>query len=162
MKKNVSSKVVIVMCFFSIILGVVFSSLIYYDYSKVELINNEDYSFSSEVVFNLDSIENNKEDGFVTIKGWILKKNHNLETYQNYTVLKNIETNEMFKINTVLEKRPDVTESFNDSYNYDNSGFYSKVNKKYIKSKGEYEIYMLYLSDDNKILVPTNSYITIE
>lgn len=162
MKKEVNYKIILLLCFFAIIVGGAFAGLIYYDYNKIELVEVDDYNFSSDIKFNIDKIEQLKEIGTISFRGWALKKDDTLKTYENYIVLKELETNKMLKVNTTLEKREDVTKSFNDSYNYDNSGFFAKMKTKYLKKGYKYEIYILYLSDNNKLLIPTNSYVTIE
>ena len=142
------------------VLGLLFSILIYADYNSFKVINVNGFK-NNNIIYDIDSIENNTNDKSISIKGWAVKKNKNLSTVKTYVSLRNVNTSQILQMNTVKEIRKDVTSKFNDSYNYDNCGFFAKFNKSSLKNKGQYEICILYLSDNSSDFVPTNKFIEI-
>lgn len=160
MRKEVSQKNVIIMFSSFILLGVLFSFCIYNEYYCIDKIDIKGFT-NNNILFSIDSIENKPQDKIIDIKGWAFKQHENLNTVKTYVALKNIETSEVFKVNTVKQERNDVTLYFNDSYNYNHSGFIAKFDKNALKSKGSYEICILYLSDNNTDFVSTGKLISI-
>lgn len=61
-------------------------------------------------------------DSFFIIDGWACRQDEEIKVLC-WVVLKDIEENKYFKINTLLVKRKDVTQAIADGVNYDNSGF---------------------------------------
>ena len=160
MKKEVSSKNIIGIFILFIFVGGLFSFFIYSDYHSIKKISVDKYG-NNNVLFSFDYIQDNPKDKDVSIKGWAFKKNQNLRTVNTYVTLRNKNTSQVFKINTIKEERKDVTLLYNDSYNYDHSGLFAQFNKNVLKDKGEYEICILYLSDNNTDFVPTGKFINI-
>ena len=156
MKKEVSCKNVIVIFLVFILLGILFSFLIFNDYDSIKKINVGGLT-NDDIVFAVDSIENTSENKYVSIKGWAFRKNEDLQTVKTYIALKNTKTSEVFEVNTAKEDRKDVTSAFNGSYNYDSSGFFAKFNKNELKDKGEYEICILYMCNDTPNFNPTRN-----
>lgn len=161
MKKEVKFKYVIGIFLLFIVLGIIFSFSIYREYYSVEKINIDNLKEDKNVMFNIDSVENNLQEKICIIRGWAFKKGKNLETVETYVAIKNVDTLETYKVNTVKEERKDVTAVFNDSHNYDNSGFIARIDKSAIRNKGRYEICILYLSDNNNSFVETNYFFDV-
>lgn len=161
MKKEVEQKNVMMIFGIFVLIGILFSYCIYNEYYKINKINVDKFS-DSKILLNIDSIENNPKDKVVNIRGWAFKQNENLKTVETYVALKNIETKDIYKINTIKEVRNDVTLHFNDSYNYDNSGFFASFDKHSLKRKGEYELCIIYLSNDNTELAFTGKILKID
>ena len=88
------------------------------------------------------------DDGFIVSRGWAMKVgDSNLESYANLTFLLKNEQNIYFKVKTVVENRPDVTEVFSDGTNYNNSGFLARGSVKKL-SEGDYQACLLYIEKD--------------
>ena len=96
------------------------------------------------------------EESFFIIDGWACRQDEEIKKVLCWVVLKDIEENKYFKINTLLVKRKDVTQAIADGVNYDNSGFTAKINKSLLKKNTQYQIYILYLNNDNQVLINTN------
>lgn len=156
MKKEVSCKNVMVIFLVFILLGSLFSFLIFNDYNSVKKVNVEGLT-GDNIVYSVDSIENTSEDKYVSIKGWALRKDEDLQTVKTYIALKDTKTSEVFEISTVKEDRKDVTSAFDGSYNYDSSGFFARFNKNSLKDKGKYEICILYMCNDTPNFNPTRN-----
>uniref|UniRef100_UPI000559449F hypothetical protein n=1 Tax=Clostridium saccharoperbutylacetonicum TaxID=36745 RepID=UPI000559449F len=126
-------------------------------------INN--YANDDGVKVTVDEVNNNPEDKIVRIRGWAIKLNQDLQTVETYVALKNVETLEVYKISTIEQDRSDVTDYFknnyDDTHNYNHSGFIGRVDKRALKNNGKYQICILYLSDKNNALVPTEKFVTI-
>gem|GEM_PF-3212503 len=161
MNKLIHKKVIIILLILIILLGFGFASLIYLDNSIVRKVDISDMKKNvADVQFTIDSVNNDENSNYISIRGWALKKGANISTVECYVGLINTSTNEYYKLNTVKEDRPDVTSHFNDGFNYDKSGLYSQFSMKRVE-KGKYEIVLLYLSDNNNILVHTGKTISI-
>lgn len=161
MKNIIQKNVIIIILFIIILLGTVFAGLIYLDYNRVKEIDISNMEINSgDIQFHIDSVNNDLNSNYINIRGWAFKSGSNLSTVECYAGLMKISTKEVYKVNTVKEAREDVTTQFNDGYNYDNSGFFANFSKKKLE-KGEYEIILLYLSDNNNIFVPTGETISI-
>ncbi|MDR3259596.1 MAG: hypothetical protein LBT51_08330 [Fusobacteriaceae bacterium] len=164
---NRNTKIGIFVLLFFILFGILFSFIIYADYYFMKNIDPDYYEINSNKLnFVIDSIDNKSKT--IDIVGWAVKKEQDLKTVETYIVLKNIKTELYYKIGTIKRGRKDVTEHFkkyfSNIYNYDNCGFFAKVSKTHLRSKGreKYEIYILYLSDGNKILQGTSKFIEKE
>jgi len=72
------------------------------------------------------------------IHGALLKRGANLNYVNNRYVLID-KNNKLYGIKTIMIKRPDVTEFFNDGYNYDNSGLDGQT-KAYKFKNSEYSV----------------------
>jgi len=170
MRKEVSEKTVVLIFLLFIMVGVLFSYGIYKEYYKVNKISIQALNNDKKILYYIDSIKESPQNGITDVRGWAFKQNQNLKTFKTYVALKNLKTDEVFKINTVIVGRKDVTLHFNlniaaddkkNTYNYDNSGFLGRFDKSKLKSKGQYEICILYLSDKNTEFVPTGKLLEI-
>ncbi len=154
----IKRKTIIQLFFLILISGFLFAGLIYVDNSLVKKLDISGLQKNvNEVIFSIDSIE---EKDYISIRGWAYKKGINISIVECFVAVRNISTNECFRVNTIKENRPDVTKYFNDGLNYDNSGIYAKFSKRKL-GKGVYEIILLYFSDNSHILVPTGKTISI-
>lgn len=161
MKKEVNQKGVIAIFISFMLLGIIFAFCIFNEYNSIKKIDVKEFT-NKNMRFDIDSIDNRAEEKIVTINGWAAKENEDLRTVKTYVALRNTDTLEVLKINTGMENRKDITSKYNGVHKYDNSGFHSRFNKNAIKDKGNYEICILYLSDNHNDFVPTGKVIKIE
>ncbi|WP_445714517.1 DUF6311 domain-containing protein [Flavobacterium sp.] len=119
--------------------------------NKIEVINRlPELEFKSKG--NIDLVEFNGNN--VKVRGWsIIPKNK--FNYKIKVIFASIKNN--YLVDTDFQERKDITQSYNDGYNYDNSGFVLDVNKNEI-AKGNYRILIMIegkessLFDSEKIL----------
>ena len=152
---SINKQVVIYSLAILILLTSLFCALLFYQHTKGNelLVDN----FSTDIrgfLFNIDEVVN--EESFFIIDGWACRQDEEIKKVLCWVVLKDIEENKYFKINTLLVKRKDVTQAIADGVNYDNSGFTAKINKSLLKKNTQYQIYILYLNNDNQVLINTN------
>lgn len=104
--------------------------------NKIEIINKLP-KFEYKSKGNIDLIEANRNK--LKIRGWsIIPKNEN--NFKIKVLLASKKIN--YLIETDIQERKDITQSFNDGYNYDNSGFVLDINKNEIL-KGNYRILII-------------------
>lgn len=87
---------------------------------------------------NIDFFETKKD--YVSISGWAAIQNHN--TTDNVISIVFLGAKENFSIATEKSLRKDVTDFFNNKYNYDNSGFSAKMKLSDLP-KGKYKVGLL-------------------
>ncbi|MCD8238332.1 MAG: hypothetical protein LUC92_03200 [Clostridiales bacterium] len=122
------------------------------DLSQVQIADEEAYRF------NIDSITDSRTLGnYVFIKGWALHKGQDLNHFNTELVLykDSLENCLVFKL--AMQTRTDVTEYFDDGYDYDLSGFSANVKSSYIGGN-EYKIALLYNdteTDDGAAIILT-------
>ena len=138
-----------------ILLTFIFCALLFYQHAKENELLVDNFSTDTRgFLFNLDEVVN--DGSFLLIDGWACRQNEEIKKVLCWVVLKDIKENKYFKISTLLVKRSDVTQAINDGVNYDNSGFTAKINKSLLKKNTQYQIYILYLNNDNQVLINTN------
>ena len=101
---------------------------------------------SKDAKGNLDLVEASND--MIKIRGWITKlKSDNSNRKINILL---INKKNKYIVETVPEIRKDVTNSYNDGFNYDNSGFNLEIDKTTFK-KGAYKILILLEGEENVI-----------
>ncbi len=127
-----------------------FSFLPEFDISDIEIYDSDKYSWC------IDSLED-KTDIYL-INGWVLLRGENIDSHKISVVIKN-EDGSWYVFPTSMKERTDVTEKYNDEskavrYDYDASGFYGAVYKRYVHSENA-KIYILYQNNRRYELVAT-------
>jgi len=89
------------------------------------------------------------KDGRVEASGWVCLAGEDYKVCNIAFLLRNTNTNEYYKIKTVLVHVPAVTEAMNDGFNYDNSGFIAGGSIKRLP-KFTYKPYFLLTGSDLK------------
>lgn len=106
-------------------------------------------------------IEQNKVTGNrCIISGWIIEDETNLGYFNTQLLIKVDER--YYEINTKFVKRTDVTQSINDGYNYDNSGFYCDFDMDKLPNSDLYQICFLYQSNEKCMLIETDEMVKID
>jgi len=109
---------------------------------KPEVININKVISAFKPVFCIDSIKSGK------LVGWSYHQNINSNNITTFILLKN-KDDIIYKIPTIKESRPDVSNAFNVKDEYDNAGFNINLNDFKLK-KGKYQI-GLYLKFNKQI-----------
>ncbi len=100
---------------------------------------------SETITYNIE--ENFEELDFIFINGWAFVNRKNSRDVKIEIVLEN-DGGTSYLLKTFKKTRSDVTSYFKSEYNYDHSGFSSKVKKELLK-KGTYRIGVLISNDSN-------------
>jgi uncharacterized membrane protein len=100
---------------------------------------------SDDLLYNIEEISSELDPIYCSGWAFIPKENS-----ANSTIIIILESDIiMYAIPTVNVQRKDVTSYFNQNMNYDNSGFYSKIDKQKLK-KGIYKVGFLISNDKNR------------
>lgn len=94
-------------------------------------------------------IENNE----IKVNGWAYLKNQ--DAYLSRIRLILIQKEISYELPVEMKRRNDITKSDRTGYNYDNSGFFKKINTEKLR-KGEYKIGILILNKNQQELVITD------
>lgn len=126
---------------------------------KFDISGEKQTGMNENVVFNIEKsdYEVDSYDGdMLTIIGWGVIVGREPNPISIHILLRNEETNEFFKLPTVINSREDVTAHFNDGINYNNSGFSVHMNGKALNfDKVRYEIVILYEVGEDSYVVFT-------
>lgn len=90
----------------------------------------------------------------VVINGWAYLKGKDAYSSKIRLVLIG-DNKEAYEFPVEMGRRTDITESMKDGFNYDNSGFFMKINTEKLR-KGEYKIGILILNKNQQELVITD------
>ena len=153
-------KKIIIALFFGIIFIVVFMCLQFWEYNRIVPYTDDTFAMDENTTINysIDDIQYNSS--YIVINGWCFKQGENLVVVRNNFLLRDTETQDFYRIQSAAEERGDITAHFNDGFNYDHCGLQGKVSKaKLDLLNHKYEIYILYQSDGNNIVVNTNKII---
>ena len=125
---------------------------------KISIENFEILSLPKEnklFPYNIETIE--VSDNKFFIKGWILKKGEDNSSLNKIIVIKDAKNN-YFKLNTKTNLRLDVSELFNEGYDYSKSG---RIGEGKLENNLEYpfKIYFLIEKDNKNILIDTGQMI---
>lgn len=146
--------------------------------ANIEFINNDGEvyetgdNFGAENFQNYNSmssyhtlwLRNNNVDNNILIRGWAFIPGENTTAPLVSYVLYDEATQEYYKLHTELEERPDVTEAFGQSgnYNYDLSGIVGNVPSFFLKKEHVYTVGIIYQHDDQYFLYMSDEQINRE
>lgn len=134
-----------IICIFVSLLFVIAFKL---DNEVVRVQSEKTYVYEGKVCrYFIDDI--NHADKYLDISGWFIEPNYAPNYINRQIVLLDNEEN-MYKLNTHMIKREDVTKAFDDGQNYDNSGFSAHGLIKQIEKNKEYKIGFLYKDFNDK------------
>jgi hypothetical protein len=128
--------------------------LLYKKAAKIEEVDISKEAVSEEVLhYKIETMK--KENNHYILSGYAYKPDEDIEFSNNNIVLKNVKTNQFYKLNTEFVQRGDVTTTINDGHNYDNSGFFVRVMCSKFEKAQEYQICFWYQSTNNNIFYET-------
>ena len=126
------------------------------DVSETNIISFED---GARVFIDNAYYETDKHDGAtITIDGWCVVLGKETNPVAIHVLLKNTSTGIYYELPTSIVNREDVTASFDDSINYDNSGFTVCIPEKFLAVENNtYSIFVLYEIDEEVYLIPSDN-----
>ena len=131
-----TKSLVLSVIFFTIVLITLLWMALRWNEGRIRQIDVNNYSLSGKsegfkwYVGNVSvpqKMNDNWGKGYLEISGWLIRKGEDIRTIEQYVVLKDVETGNIFRIPTEVTERTDITERRNDGHNYDMCGFYSKL-----------------------------------
>jgi len=144
---------------FSIVILFCFAQFL--DYSSVHPIRITNLDKGEVIKWNIEDVT--ITDQFVIIKGWAYITDEEIGSYDLSITLENIKTHEALEIPTVLLEIENLKNAYPEEIDYSNSGFFSKVNKKWIGlENNSFYIYIKYFNNDKNIFVKTNKILSNE
>ena len=108
-----------------IMLSFGFCFLIYADKAQVKTITLSQLGGEEKINFCIDDAS--VENGIVFILGWAFEKGQSIETYDLRVALKEHDSDKAYVLPTEMLIRNEVTQAYNDGFNYDASGFLSRA-----------------------------------
>jgi hypothetical protein len=163
MKKNTAFYLIII---FSVLIGIGFSKLLYYNYTSLIEMNPIHYvENNSAVLCKIEKIQDLAN--VVVIDGWAIKSGEDIRTVKTFLVLKRKNSQNYYKVPTVKVNRSDITKlrraQYDDSHVYNYCGFKAIIHKQQAirLGKGIYEILILYMNNSHRILKGTGETIEI-
>lgn len=158
MKIENKGKIIAFICILSIMVTGV---IIYYEYKSNSVINEyrveKGLRHNGELKYEINKEELN--DGYIHIEGYAYIEGENMEYIDQSIILKDCSNGKYYKVKTEFRKRTDVTVKVGDRYNYDNSGFETRIFKKKLRADDKYKICILYKTKTEKLLYETKDYI---
>ncbi|AQR97834.1 hypothetical protein [Clostridium saccharoperbutylacetonicum] len=146
----------------SLLISVGFATIYKYDNEIVKNINMASVRTNVPEAYKswIDSAE--IKDGALEIKGWVFKKGENLE-YLNRKVVLVDNKNNVYEVNTLMERRTEITSVFNDGFNYDNAGMIARCPIKQFKDGDTFKIgYIVTEQNGDSYYIPVDKSVTIE
>lgn len=127
-------------------ISITFTFMFKLDNEKIKIDKNNNYVIDTDKHnYYIDFLEKNEK--YITITGWFLEKDEAL-VYVNREVVLQDEYGMVYKINTNMVNRPDVTEALKNGINYDKCGFNARGKVSDLKENTEYKIGILYSNQD--------------
>lgn len=146
----IKNKVLVMVLVIGVILVAIFVLYQYLKYSQYNQyhIDESKIADSSLFIWGIDKV-NSKYD-VLKVDGWIAYKGESISTWELSMIIQN--DDKCYVVPMALQNRADITETMNDGFNYDNSGFAVTINKRYIQS-GSVHYYVLYKNNGKEMIV---------
>ena len=151
------NKISILLLALSIILPVLFIMLFIHDNEKIEKISLDEATELSMVTeYGIENIIVDNTNIFLS--GWLIEKPDTISKVNRNFILS--DGNNTYKLNTIMEKRSDITERWNNGNNYDNSGLQGNGLIKYL-NKGQYRIGFLIINNSEHYYFMNDVYLEV-
>ena len=145
---------------------IVTCGIYYRDHNIKEIeINSEKVTMGTldDLAFNLEnkSIVDNEK---LLLSGTVYKKKESINSFHTYILLKAEKSDNHFLVlPTSLVKREDISHQYGEGgmYNYNNSGFNATINLNKLDSNKRYEVFVLYMNNDDRALYNTEIWIEL-
>lgn len=153
-----SKKVLIIGFFVCCLISAVFSLIYKLDNECLKCsgtINNYEIVPASGFAYGVDNTNNSKKS--LVVNGFACKLGENL-SYVNSTFVLIDDRNDVYKMNTIMVKRPSATSYFNDGNNYDNCGLSAACRLSQLKTNTKYKVgFLIVLNDGTVYLAQTDT-----
>lgn len=146
MKRN--SVIAFVSC---AIIATIFIGTYVWDNTRVKKIASDDVveSLDNNIAMNIENVDIGEKN--IKIEGWALEKDKMYDyvnwtsgpaksVYNNNEIILEDEDGNLFKVNTVSKKRPDINESMGNKVDYKNCGVEALISKSKLNKKSTYKI----------------------
>lgn len=142
-----------------VVISLVWCVSVYWNTNKITAIQNCAWKIDETLQVYVDTFSDKNNN--VILKGWCLKEEENIG-YANYNiVVHGLYSDKYYQIRTGYTRRDDVTEVYDDGYNYGNSGFYVNIVKENLPSD-RYEICLWYCVNNNNSFKKLNLFFNVE
>lgn len=145
-----------------IIISTLICIIIYFNNSvPIDIEISEDIVEDTDIYqYDIDKIE--KNNNIIKIYGWAVKKDMRINTWESYTVLKDINDDTFKVFKNFIDTRDDIKQRFNGiEYRYELSGFKTSINKTYLKEGRQYKVYLLYRNNNENVLLDLREEINV-
>ena len=145
--QNVKTIIFLLIIFFTIWFA--FWKILLFFEKRVEVVSSysqEKFADPKGYKFLIDEKRNQVDDDRLILRGWFFKKGVDIQKVSMYVVLHDLKAEKWLILPTSIIKRQDVTDFFHDGHNYDYSGFYTNISRKYLldKKNTDYKFYILH------------------
>lgn len=135
-------------------LSVIFCFLIFYDAGRIKKIDMKNVIVTDDVTYCIDSVQ--QSNGVLTIVGWAAKQGESIESIDMQVVLYSEDTQIGYVLPTQMTNQQEVTDTLNDGFNYNYSGFISRGLLSKLKlSEQNFKIYLHYKNNGEDLWVQT-------
>lgn len=121
-----------------------------YDYIKSiqPYVDEENFYFHiDEFLYEVDNIK---------IRGYGFFTNEDIKKFKNHIILKEKNSEKYLLVPTVMEIRQDVEDTLGNGNKIKYSGFISNIDARKLEFEKIYEVFYLYESNNNKMLIKTD------
>lgn len=146
----IKNKVLVMVLVIGVILVAIFVLYQYLKYSQYNQyhIDESKIADSSLFIWGIDAVDSKYD--VLKVSGWMAYRGESISTWDLSMVIQNDDN--CYVVPMALQNRTDITETMNDGFNYDNSGFAVTINKRYIQS-GSVHYYVLYKNNGKEMIV---------
>lgn len=158
MNRNYAKLIAIGICGLFTLIGVGLCAYIYSYNTAITKINIDEIEFVVDKNMYQYEIEEIEEDSVsFYVSGYALKLETPMEQVANVIVIYDSVKDCYYELPTEWEERVDITERVDDGFDYNNAGMASIVMKKYLDVGVEYPVFILFESNDEWVLLPTDT-----
>ncbi len=127
--------------------------VIYFDENRVQEVKIDNYSEDGNIAYHIDEFD--WGENYANVKGWACFRGGNYEVVNTNIALRECDSDKVYIIPTQIEERTDITELFNDGYDYKNSGIVACINADSLDVDKKYEIIVLLKNNTGSYMVKT-------
>lgn len=146
----------------SVFISLLFAAMLYLSINYASKIDIASITFdnnSENFKHNVDKIDYTKQNKYLSISGWIFKKDEDIKIVSSYYALYDEQDNKFIKLPSKMVTRNDVPKHFKINKKISNSGIKSIIKLNKLNPNHTYKLYVLYQNNENNFLVFTNKQI---
>ncbi len=139
-----------------LIVWIVFMAIYYVSNRYLDTIDELGEVYAGEMYCAVEIGDDEEHADRILIEGYCALPGESIATTDITLILWNEEQGMGYVVSTKNVERTDVTEAYNDGFDYNHSGFSATVAKDDLEA-GTYQIYIQYRNNENDLLVGTES-----
>lgn len=157
LKKFKNNNVFIVL---SLIISIITVGFFFWDDHHFKIMDSnymkslENSTIKNNMYFHVDEFLSEVDK--IIIRGYSFIINEDINKFNNHIILKEKNTQKYLQVPTVMETRDDVEDILGNGNKIRYSGFISTIDTRQLQVHKIYEVFYLYESDNNKILIKTD------